>query len=183
MIFNKGIRGDLMAKNKEIDSNIEDEISKEIIEDVIEVEKDLDLAKEVEELTVKLVRLQADFVNYKKRSEKEKERSIAYGVESFVCELLPIMDNFQRSLDSEVDKESTSFKGVEMILNQLKSLLTNKGIEELEDIGTDFDPNLHNAISMEDSDEFEPGKVISVYQKGYKIKDKIIRPSMVIVSK
>ena len=61
--------------------------------------------------------------------------------------------------------------------------MINKGIEELEDIGTDFDPNIHNAISMEDSDEFEPGKVISVYQKGYKFKDKVIRPSMVIVSK
>lgn len=176
-----------MAKKNEVKKDIEEEISDEITEEIVEdktsLGNDLNLSKEVEELTVKLVRLQADFVNYKKRSEKEKESSIAYGVESFVCELLPIMDNFQRALDSEIDKESISFKGVEMILNQLKSLLIKKGIEELNDLGTTFDPNIHNAISMEDSEEFEPGKVISVYQKGYKFKDKVIRPSMVIVSK
>lgn len=172
-----------MANFKEVENDVEDEITKEITEEEDHLEEDEDVTKEVEELTVKLARLQADFVNFKKRSEKEKERSIAYGVESFVCELLPIMDNFQRALDSELDKESGFFKGVEMILNQLKTLLTNKGIEEIEDLGTDFDPNIHNAISMEESEEYEAGKVISVLQKGYKYKDKVIRPSMVIVSK
>jgi molecular chaperone GrpE len=172
-----------MANFKEEVNDVEDEITKEVTVEEEHLEEDGDLIKEVEDLTVKLARLQADFVNFKKRSEKEKESSIAYGVESFVCELLPIMDNFQRALDSEMDKESGFFKGVEMILNQLKTLLVNKGIEEIDDLGNDFDPNIHNAISMEESEEFEAGKVISVLQKGYKFKDKIIRPSMVIVSK
>lgn len=167
----------------EVEDGVEDEVSKEITEEENQVEENTDLSKEVEDLTVKLARLQADFVNFKKRSEKEKESSIAYGIESFVCELLPIMDNFQRALDSEMDKESGLFKGVEMILNQLKNLLSNKGIEEIDDLGTDFDPNIHNAISMEESEEYEAGKVVSVFQKGYKFKDKVIRPSMVIVSK
>lgn len=172
-----------MANFKEEVNDVEDEITKEVTVEEEHLEEDGDLIKEVEDLTVKLARLQADFVNFKKRSEKEKESSIAYGVESFVCELLPIMDNFQRALDSEMDKESGFFKGVEMILNQLKTLLINKGIEEIDDLGNDFDPNIHNAISMEESEEYKAGKVISVLQKGYKFKDKIIRPSMVIVSK
>ena len=172
-----------MANFKEEVNDVEDEITKEVTVEEEYLEEDGDLIKEVEDLTVKLARLQADFVNFKKRSEKEKERSIAYGVESFVEDLLPILDNFQRALDSEADKESGFFKGVEMILNQLKTLLINKGIEELDDLGTDFDPNIHNAISMEESEEFEAGKVISVLQKGYKFKERVIRPSMVIVSK
>lgn len=172
-----------MSKNKDKVKNVEKEISEEITEETTTDTKDVDLAKEVEELTVKLARLQADFVNYKNRSEKEKESSIAYGVESFVCGLLPIMDNFERAIESEADKDSGFFKGVEMILKQLKILLVNKGIEEIKDLGMDFDPNIHNAIFMEESEEFEPGKVISAIQKGYKFKDKVIRPSMVIVSK
>lgn len=177
-----------MAKYKKVDEEKEDKTSEEVLveeknEQPVNKEENLESLKEVEELTVKLTRLQADFVNFKKRSEKEQERSIAYGVESFAIQLLPILDNFQRALDSETDKESSLYKGVEMILNQLKSLLTNKGIEEIEDIGVDFDPNIHNAISMEESEEFEAGKVISVLQKGYRMKDKVIRPSMVIVSK
>lgn len=177
-----------MAKYKKVDEEKDDKPSEEVTveeknQQPVNKDENLDSIKEVEELTVKLTRLQADFVNYKKRSEKEQERSIAYGVESFVIQLLPILDNFQRALDSETDKESSLYKGVEMILNQLKALLTNKGIEEIEDIGVDFDPNVHNAISMEESEEFEAGKVISVLQKGYRMKDKVIRPSMVIVSK
>lgn len=177
-----------MSKDKEMENNkIEEDILEEVSEDESYDEKheesEVDSTKDVDDLTIKLARLQADFVNYKKRSEKEKESSIAYGIETFVCELLPIMDNFQRALDSEQDKDSGFFKGVEMILNQLNTLLINKGIEEIDALGKEFDPNIHSAISMEESEEYTAGKVMSVYQKGYKFKNKVIRPSMVIVSK
>ena len=181
--FKKNEKNEKVEKVENIEKDVEDETVKEVLEKEEQPQKNLDANKEADELIVKLARLQADFVNYKKRSEKEKEGSIAYGVESFATQLLPIMDNFQRALDSEMDKESSFFKGVEMILNQLKDLLTKKGIEEIDDLGTGFDPNIHNAISMEESEEFQPGKVITVLQKGYKFKDKVIRPSMVIVSK
>ncbi|NLC03786.1 MAG: nucleotide exchange factor GrpE [Tissierellia bacterium] len=171
-----------MSKDKKKE-NLEEEAVEEKTEDESQQVDDSDISKEVDELTVKLARLQADFINYKKRSEVEKARSMAYGIETFVCELLPILDNFQRALESEVDKETSFYKGVEMILNQLTTLLENKGIEEIPDLGMDFDPNIHNAISMQESNEIEAGKVISVLEKGYKFKDKVIRPSMVIVSK
>lgn len=170
-------------KKKENLEEVVEEIKEEIKEEKSQQVDDRVISKEVDELTVKLARLQADFINYKKRSEVEKASSMAYGIETFVCELLPIMDNFQRALESEVEIESSFYKGVEMILNQLKTLLENKGIEEIPDLGMDFDPNIHNAISMQESNELEPGKVISVLEKGYKFKDKVIRPSMVIVSK
>lgn len=138
---------------------------------------------EIDELSSKIMRLQADFMNYKKRVEKEKESSIAYGIESIVCELLPIIDNFQRALGSETEVQDNFYKGVSLIEKQLLNLLKNNSVEEIESLGQAFDPNLHHAVFVEESKEHKPGVVIEVFQKGYKLKDKVIRPSMVKVSK
>lgn len=138
---------------------------------------------EINELNNKLMRLQADFVNFRKRSEKEKESSIAYGVECIVLDLLPIIDNFQRALSSETDVEDNFYKGISMIEKQLLDLLKNNSIEEIECLGQPFDPNMHHAVFVEESEEFDSGMVIEVLQKGYKLKDKVLRPSMVKVSK
>lgn len=162
----------------------ENENTEEILEEeTVTVVEEPNQDKEIEELTIKLMRLQADFVNFRKRTEKEKENYISYGIESIVSDLLPILDNFQRAIDSEDDKESSFYKGVEMISDQMKNLLIKNGIEELDDLGNEFDPNMHHAVLAEENEEYEANKVIGVLQKGYKFKDKIIRPSMVIVSK
>ena len=138
--------------------------------------------EEFEELNSKLLRLQADFINYRKRTEKEKEGLVNYGIETIACGLLSILDNFERALDSEVDKEDSFYKGIEMIQNQLIELLKDNGIEEIYALNTPFDPNFHHAVLMEKSEDAEEGTIIGVLQKGYTLKGKVIRPSMVRVA-
>lgn len=137
---------------------------------------------ELEEMNTKLLRLQADFVNYRKRTDKEKEGLIDYGIETIVCELLPILDNFERALESEKDKDNGFYKGIEMIRHQLLELLKNNGIEEIDALNAQFDPNYHHAVLMEEVEDVDEGTIVGVLQKGYKFKEKVIRPSMVRVA-
>ncbi|WP_353096091.1 nucleotide exchange factor GrpE [Tissierella praeacuta] len=167
---------DLMEEDIK-EENIEDN-SQEVLEDSLE-SKD----KEIEELNNKLLRLQADFVNFRKRAEKEKESTISYALESFVSSLLPVIDNFQRAMESEDDKENNFYKGIEMIYQQLMKVLNENNIEEIKALGEEFNPNFHHAVFMEESDEYEEGKVTEVLQNGYLLKDRVIRPSMVKVAK
>lgn len=170
--------------NKEVEDMQEKENEipvEENIEETIEDRDDKD--KEIEELNNRLLRLQADFINYRKRAEKERESTINYAIEPFVSSLLPIIDNFERALESETNKEDNFYKGVEMIYGQLMKALKDNGVEEIVSLNEDFDPNYHHAVFMEETDEYESGKVIEVLQKGYIFKDKVIRPSMVKVAK
>jgi len=137
---------------------------------------------EIADLGNKIARLQADFVNYKRRSEKDKEQSIGYGIESMTMDLLPIIDNFQRALDAHENKEDGLYNGIKLIEQQLIQLLENNSVVEIPSKGETFDPNYHNAVSTMDSEE-EPGIILEVLQKGYRYKEKVIRPSMVVVSK
>ncbi|MBU5427129.1 nucleotide exchange factor GrpE [Tissierella pigra] len=164
---------------KEDEELTEEVISDSSNEDLEETEE----SKQVEELNNKLLRLQADFINFRKRAEKDKESTIAYALESFVCDLLPIIDNFQRAMESEEDKESGFYKGIEMIYQQLIKTLNDNGIEEIKSLGEDFNPNFHHAILMEENTEYDEGKISEVLQTGYILKDKVIRPSMVKVAK
>ena len=138
--------------------------------------------KEINELNNKLLRLQADFINFRKRTEKEKESLYSYGIECFVVDLLPILDNFERALNTEMDKEDGFYQGIQMINNQIIGLLNKHSIEELDALGKPFDPNFHHAVAMEESKEYDSNVVIEVLQKGYLFKEKVIRPSMVKVS-
>ena len=139
--------------------------------------------KEFNEVKDQLLRLQADFMNFRRRSEKEKESAIAYGLECFAFDILPSIDNFKRALDSEEEKDNPFYEGVKMIYDELVKKLKDNGIEEIKALGEDFDPNVHNAVFMEESDEYEAGKVREVLQTGYILKEKVIRPIMVKVSK
>ncbi|WP_416197742.1 MAG: Protein GrpE [Sporanaerobacter sp.] len=188
------IRGDLM-ENKE--DRISEELHNEKIEnventeetkeDVAELEKlkrELESkTKEIEELNNRFLRLQADFVNFKTRVEKEKESIYSYASEDILNSMLPILDNFERALSSSTDVEDGFYKGMEMIYNQLIKVLSENGLEEIEALHEKFDPNYHHAVFQEESDEYEEGTIIEVFQKGYKLKDKVIRPSMVKVAK
>ena len=162
----------------------EEDLTEEVISDDCDENLDENVeSKEIEELNNKLLRLQADFVNFRKRAEKDKESTIAYALESFVCSLLPIIDNFQRAMESEEDKESSFYKGIEMIYQQLMKALNDNGIEEIKSLGEDFDPKFHHAIFMEENTGYDEGKISEVLQTGYILKDKVIRPSMVKVAK
>lgn len=168
-----------MGNNKDMDKE-EVDIAEEDVENLSTVMEEKE--DQIEALNNKFVRLQADFTNYKKRTDREKKGLVLYGVETFVCELLPILDNFERALESEEDKESGFYKGVEMIYNQLLALLAKNDVKEIDALDNPFDPNFHHAVSMEESEEHKEGTIIQILQKGYILNDKVIRPSMVIVS-
>lgn len=171
-------------KTKEEDDLTEEAISNDSNESNEELDETLQSKeKEIEELNNKLLRLQADFVNFRKRAEKDKESTIAYALESFVSSLLPIIDNFQRAMESEEDKENGFYKGIEMIYQQLMKTFNDNGVEEMKCLGEDFDPNFHHAVFMEENTEYDEGKISEVLQSGYTLKDKVIRPSMVKVAK
>lgn len=129
----------------------------------------------------KYLRLMADFQNYKRRTEKEKNDIYAFANEKIVCELLNVIDNFERALAHGAAGDSFA-EGMNMIFKQLRDVLEKAGVSEIEALGADFDPNFHNAVMMEDSAEYESGKVIEVLQKGYILNNRVIRPSMVKVS-
>ena len=133
-----------------------------------------------EDANARYMRLLAEFQNYKKRVEKEKSGLYSYANEKIMTELLQVMDNFERALEQG---ESDGFKeGMEMIFDQLGTVLAKEGLAEITALGEDFDPNIHNAVMTEETDEYESGKVSGVMQKGYTLNGRVIRPSMVKVA-
>jgi len=151
-------------------------------EEASEDAKDDAKSAEAEE-SERYMRLMAEFQNFKRRSAKEKSDIHAYANEKIVTELLPVLDNFERALDTTGDDIEGYAKGMELIFEQLKTALEHAGLKEIESAGETFDPNVHNAVMTEESDELESGKVGKVLQKGYKLNDKVIRPAMVSVVK
>lgn len=133
-----------------------------------------------EDSDTRYLRLMADFQNYKKRVEKEKTDIYSYANEKLITEMLDIVDNFERALQQE--EIGDGFKeGMEMIFKQLSGVLEKSGLAEIAALGEDFDPNFHNAVMTEETEEYESGKVSGVMQKGYTLNGKVIRPSMVKV--
>lgn len=137
-------------------------------------------AEPEEDGDAKYLRLMADFQNYKKRVEKEKTDLYSYANEKLVTELLAVLDNFERALAHE-DSGDGFKEGMEMIFKQLMDVLEKSGLAEIAALGEDFDPNFHNAVMTEETEEYESGKVSGVLQKGYTLNGKVIRPSMVKV--
>ncbi len=173
-----------MKKDKTIDMDEEkliNEEAEESQEKAVSEEQD-GVSSEINDLQTKLLRLQADFQNYKKRVEKEKDDLVSIGVVSIANEILPVIDNFERALEHEGD--SASFKeGMELIYEGLKNALKAKGIVELKALGEDFNPDFHQAVSMGHNDEYKENQVIEVLLKGYEYNGKVIRHAMVIVNK
>lgn len=132
----------------------------------------------------KYLRLMAEFQNYKKRVAKEKSDIHSYANEKIVTELLEVLDNFERALatDNSTDVEGYA-QGMKLIFDQLLGVLTKSGLVEVKALGEEFDPNMHNAVMTADSEEYDSNKVCNVFQKGYTLNGKVIRPSMVTVAK
>ena len=130
------------------------------------------------------MRSQADFENYKKRSAREKEAAIKYANTSLLEKLVPIIDNFELGLDAAKSEgeESPIYSGMNLVLKQLNDFMIDNGVEPIEAVGQTFDPNLHEAIAHEPSREFPEGTVIRQSRRGYRFKDRLLRPSSVVVS-
>ena len=157
----------------------EDQKADEKVE-AAEEKKEEKEAEPEEDGDAKYLRLMADFQNYKKRVEKEKTDLYSYANEKLVTELLAVLDNFERALAHE-DSGDGFKEGMEMIFIQLMDVLEKSGLAEIAALGEDFDPNFHNAVMTEETEEYESGKVSGVLQKGYTLNGKVIRPSMVKV--
>lgn len=136
------------------------------------------------ELKDQLVRLQAEFINFRKRRDKEASDSIRFANEDLLKKLLPILDNFDRTLDSieKTDNLAAIKEGITLVDKSLRQQFGKIGLEAIESIGTEFDADLHEAVvSIPTEEEDKKGKVVDVVEKGYKLKDKVIRFSKVIV--
>lgn len=142
------------------------------------------LQAEVLEHQQRTLRVQADFDNFRRRTQKEKEDLGKYASSKLITELLPVIDNFERALQaSEENPEFESFsKGVSMIFRQLESVLATEGLTAMKSVGEPFNPEYHQAIMQVESEEYEEGIVVEEVQKGYMLKDKVLRPAMVKVS-
>lgn len=152
--------------------------------DLAGLEKELEtLKKEKDDLYQRLLRKQADFDNFRKRSEKEKREFQAYAITEFLLELLPILDNFERALAHPDEQSGAEYrKGVELIYRQFRDLMEKKGLRAIETTGQPFDPNYHEAILREERNDLPENTILAELQKGYFFRDKLLRPAMVKVS-
>jgi molecular chaperone GrpE len=135
----------------------------------------------------RLLRTTADFDNFKKRAAREKQEAIKYANESLVQKIIPILDNFEMALAATQTSAAADIKslqdGVAMILAQLKNTLIETGLEEVDATGKPFDPNFHEAVSQQESAEVADGQVLQQLRKGYKLRDRLLRPATVVVAK
>jgi molecular chaperone GrpE len=146
-------------------------------------------AAQADEFRDRLLRVSADFDNYKKRAAREKQDAIRYANESLLQKLLPVLDNFEMALAAvnaagENNSSNNSLQtGVQMILGQLKTVLADSGLEEIDSQGKPFDPNIHEAVSQKETSDMPEGTVVQQLRRGYRMKDRLIRPASVIVAK
>ena len=156
----------------ELDEQIEKEMCTEL------EEKD-NLLKEKDE---RYLRMYAEFENYKKRTEKEKQNTALYAKADVVEMLLPVIDSMENAIAIETADENLK-QGISLMFEQVRIFLEKNGVEEIGKVGEEFNPELHDAISIQEVENANSGELISVFRKGYKIKDRIIRHAMVIVAK
>ncbi len=149
---------------------------------IIELENEIvTLNEKIIGLTNEYYKAYADAENTKKRLQQEFANKSKYMIQSFATEMLPVIDNLERALEN-ADTESAIYVGVNMVYQQLISALKKEGVEEIEALGLDFDPNFHHAILTETKEGVKANMVIEVLQKGYKLKDRILRAALVKVS-
>ncbi|MCG7341004.1 nucleotide exchange factor GrpE [Staphylococcus auricularis] len=142
------------------------------------------LKDEVKENEEKYLRLYAEFDNYKRRIQKENQTMKTYQAQNVLTDILPTIDNIERALQIEGDTEQFNSlqKGVQMVYDSLLKALKDNGLEVIETEGQQFDPNFHQAVMQDDNSEYESGQITQELQKGYKLKERVLRPSMVKVN-
>jgi molecular chaperone GrpE len=134
-----------------------------------------------------LLRITADFENFKKRVARERQDTLKYANEALLQKLIPVLDNFDMAVSAAANaKEATAQSlqtGIGMILSQLRSILSDAGLEEIDATGVPFDPNFHEAVSQQETVEVPEGQVIQQLRKGYKLRDRLLRPASVVVAR
>ena len=143
-----------------------------------------ELEAKIADEEAKYLRLRADYDNLSRRSRLDLQSAEKYRAQSLLNDLLPVLDNLDRALQAESGSEEPSafFKGVEMVYRQLLDATSREGLEVIGAEGVQFDPNVHQAVMQESDSEQQPGVVLKELQKGYKLKDRVLRPSMVSVN-
>lgn len=153
---------------------------------VEQVEEWKDQAAKAQDNWERLVRVSADFDNYKKRATRERQEAVRYANESLLQKLLPILDSLEKALaaagQSQGNVEALA-QGVTMIQSQLRTMLAEAGLEEIDATGQPFDPHSHEAVSQQPSTEVPEGHVIQQIRKGFKLNDRLLRPASVVVAK
>ncbi|WP_087971723.1 nucleotide exchange factor GrpE [Oceanobacillus rekensis] len=177
------VEENLQTEDVEVIDSTNNETTEDVQNDTIETEIKK-LTEEKDEVYNRLLRLQAEYDNFKKRSQKEKEADRKYKSQDLINELLPALDNFERALQVEVTETNSSLiDGITMVYRQLQDALKSQGVEVIDSEGQSFDPNLHHAVMQMEDDEKEPNTVVEELQKGYMLKDRVVRPAMVKVNK
>ncbi|MEW9049569.1 MAG: nucleotide exchange factor GrpE [Neobacillus sp.] len=142
------------------------------------------LIQKIEEADNRYLRLQADFDNFRRRTRLDAEASEKYRAQKLALELLPALDNFERALKMEADSEQTKslLQGMEMVYRSLVEALKKEGVEAIEAVGKEFDPHFHQAVMQVEDENFGSNTVVEEFQRGYMIKDRVLRPAMVKVN-
>ena len=178
----KNIKEELNEENVVTDETPQEEVTEETTTELTNEEK---LQQEVERLNDQVYRLSAEISNIQKRNAKERQDAAKYRSQSLAQNLLNVIDNLERAIASPSESEEAQNlkKGVEMVYEGFLYALKEEGIEEIDALNQPFDPTLHHAVQTVPVEEGqEADRVVQVYQKGYKLKDRVLRPAMVIVS-
>ncbi|HCU7473549.1 TPA: nucleotide exchange factor GrpE [Staphylococcus aureus] len=167
------------------DEAIEETSDENVIEEIDPKDQKInELQQLADENEEKYLRLYAEFENYKRRIQKENEINKTYQAQRVLTDILPAIDNIERALQIEGDDETFKSlqKGVQMVYESLINALKDNGLEVIKTEGEAFDPNIHQAVVQDDNSDFESGEITQELQKGYKLKDRVLRPSMVKVN-
>ena len=143
----------------------------------------VELRRERDGLHDRLLRQAAEFDNYRKRVDRERRESAQFAAVDFVQELLPVVDDFERALQTEVPGAESYRQGLEIIHRALMDMLRKRGVTPIEAVGTTFDPQVHQAVAYEDAPDRRDGEVMEQFTRGYRLGEKLIRPAMVKVAK
>jgi len=148
-----------------------------------ELENELELARaEIERLQDQSLRRQAELINFRRRAQKELAESAAAGQGRLLELLLPVIDDFERAVDHEADDARAYHQGMQLILRSLQKTLEQIGLQRIEPQGETFDPAVHEAIARHETDEVPEGQILEVYQPGYRLGERLVRPATVVVA-
>ena len=168
-------------KKKAVDEEVNEaeQTQEDSCEEKVEEKKEPTLEDQLADMKKQLAYTAAEYANFRARSAKEKEATYSNAKGNVVSEILPVIDNLERALSQESEDFEALKKGVQMTMDQLGAALTKLGVEAYGESGDSFDPNFHNAVMHIEDEQFGDSVIVEVFQKGYKINDRVIRPAMV----
>lgn len=165
--------------DKSAEEELKEEVKTESSKNAEDASEENPLEKELKDVKEQLLRVTAEYANFRKRSEKEKNESFSFATAKAVGEILPAIDNLERALSNEHEDYEAMKKGVQMTYDGIMGALEKLGVTAYGEKGDTFDPQYHNAVMHIEDDELDANVIVDVFQRGYKINDKVVRPAMV----